>query len=95
MRVRLRALRPQPSGDHRAEGEHPAPDALVRDHGAPLGQELLDIPEAERELEVHPHGALDDIGWEAVAGVRQWGHVMRLRCRAEHGKAAERDKPGY
>ena len=28
--------------DRRAEGEHPAPDALGRDHNAPLGQQLFD-----------------------------------------------------
>jgi hypothetical protein len=27
---------------------------------APLGQELLDIAEAEREAQIHPDGTLDD-----------------------------------
>ena len=42
--VRLGASGPQPAGDRRAKGVHPAPDALVRDHDAPLGQEFLQCP---------------------------------------------------
>src|SRR5829696_3047594 len=46
--------------------------SLIRDHDAALGQELLDITEAEREPEINRNHALDDIAGEAVAGVRQW-----------------------
>jgi hypothetical protein len=49
--VRPRASGPQPSCDRRTEDEHPTPDTLVRDHDAPLGQELLDVSEAEGEPE--------------------------------------------
>jgi hypothetical protein len=41
----------------------------VTDLHAPLGQELLDIPEAEREVKIHPHGTLDDIRWKAIARI--------------------------
>jgi hypothetical protein len=41
----------------------------VRDLNAPLGQELLDISEAEREAEIHPDRTLDDVGREAIARV--------------------------
>ncbi len=69
MAVRLEASGPQPAGDHWTKGEHPASDTLVRDHDAAFGQELLDITEAEREPEIHPHGALDDVAWIAVARI--------------------------
>jgi hypothetical protein len=65
----------------------------VGDRDAPLGQEFLDVSEAEREAQIHPDGTLDDVAREAVAGVREQVHADRLRRRAEHGKAAERDKP--
>src|SRR5215211_8189583 len=61
--MRPGASRPQPACDCRAEGEHPTPDTLVGDLDAPLGQELLDVSEAEGEPEVQPHGTLDDIAW--------------------------------
>ena len=81
--VRLRASGPQPACDHRAEGEHPAPDGLVGDLDAALGQELLDVSVAEREPQVHPDRALDDVAREAVAGVGWWGHIEQLsRCNA-------------
>src|SRR4051812_32905956 len=64
--MRLRVSGPQPAGDCRAEGEHPAPDALVRDYDPSLGQEFLDIAEAQSKAEVHPHGTLDDVRREAV-----------------------------
>ena len=67
--MRLGASGLQPAGDLRAEGQHPAPDALVRDGDAAFGQELLDITEAEREPEIHPHGALDDVARIAVARI--------------------------
>jgi len=41
----------------------------VCDLDAALGQELLDIAEAEREAQIHPHGALDDVAWKAVARI--------------------------
>src|SRR5215204_2956311 len=80
--MRIRAFRPQPSCDRRTEGEHPAPDGFVRDHDAALGQELLDIAEAEREPEVHPHGTLDDVARKAITRIRKWAHAVRLRHRA-------------
>ena len=33
----------------RTEGQAPLPDGLVGDDNVPLGQHVLDIPEAERE----------------------------------------------
>jgi hypothetical protein len=62
------------------------------DHDAPFGQEFLDIAEAEREAQIHPDGTLDDVTREAIAGVRKRGHAAQLRRRADHGKAAQRDK---
>jgi hypothetical protein len=67
----------------------------MRDGDAPLGQKLLDVSEAEREAQVHPDRALDDVARKAVAGVRERGHTDRLRCRAGHSKAVGRDKPEF
>jgi hypothetical protein len=92
--VRLWTSRPQPSRDCRAEGEDPAPDGLIRDRDPLLGREFLDISKAEREAQVHPHGTLDDVRWEAVARIRDWGHGDRLRRCAGHGKTAQRANPG-
>ena len=53
--------------------------ALDRVHpGLCRSQELLDIPEAEREPEIHPDCALDDLGWELVARVGDGLHAPAL-----------------
>ena len=59
----------------------------------PLGQQLLDVSEAEREAQIHPDSTLDDVTREAVARIRKWGHADRLRRRAGRSKGAGCDKP--
>src|SRR5215213_1976728 len=96
--VWLQASGPQPSGNCRTEGEDPSPDTLVRDHDAPLSQELLDIAEAEGEPEIHPDCVPDDLGWELMAGIGDGLHTStvprsvptRPPCRDK----AERDARG-
>jgi len=34
---------------------------------ATLGQQILDIPEAQRKSEIQPGGILDHLGWKAAA----------------------------
>ena len=58
----------------------------MRDRDAALGQEFLDVSEAEGEAQVHPDRALDDVSWEAIARVRERGHADRLRCASALGK---------
>ena len=48
-RVRPAAPAAQISGDQRAEVVDPPPDGFVGDDDAPLGQQILHIPEAQRE----------------------------------------------
>ena len=74
-----RAVCSQSAYDRRAEGEDPAPDGFVAHLDAALSQELLDITVAEGEAQVHPDGAVDDLGREAITGVGGGGHVYRLR----------------
>ena len=82
--------------EDRAEGEDPTPDALVRDGDAALGQQVLDIAEAQCEAQIQPDRALDDFAREAVAGIGEHGHATRLRCSPVLRKPAgqpKRDKP--
>ncbi len=67
--MRLRAPGTQLTCEDRAEGEDPPPDALVRDGDAALGQQVLDIAEAQFEAQIHPDRALDDFALEAVVGL--------------------------
>jgi hypothetical protein len=67
--------RPRPpasrlQGEAPAELQAPAPDALVGDDHAPLGQEQLDVPEAQAEAVVQPDRVADDLAGEAVAAVQ-------------------------
>ena len=69
-RMRLGAHRPQTSGDHRPEHRHPTSDRFVGDVDTAFGQQLFNIPEAEREAKIEPDSVLDDLRREAVARVR-------------------------
>ncbi len=64
----------------RAELQALAPDALVAHHHAPFGQDQLDIPQAQAEHVIEPHGMADELGREAVPGVggRVWHHLTSL-----------------
>ena len=44
-----------------------AADGFIGDIDATLGQQILDIPKAQRKSEIQPDGILDDLGWKAVA----------------------------
>jgi hypothetical protein len=49
-------------GEDRAEAVPPEPDRLVADLDAALVQQILDVPERERETDVHHHRQADDLG---------------------------------
>jgi hypothetical protein len=91
--MRFRASGPQPTGDYRAEGKNPAPDALVGNHDAALGQEFLDVSEAEFEAKLHPYSALDDVRRETVARIEQWGHAAQLRARVAKARSPNVTSP--
>lgn len=66
--------RPRPSPAQLAsklgsEFSAPMPNALVGHDRAPLGQDQLDISQAEAEHVVEPHGMADDLGWKPVTGI--------------------------
>jgi hypothetical protein len=67
--ARLRPPATQPAGEVGAEPDGPLPDALVRDHDAPLRQDQLDIAQAQAEDVVEPYGMADHLGREPMAGV--------------------------
>src|SRR6266571_1829288 len=52
----------QSCGVARAELCAPGSDRLVRDGHAPLGQQLLDVAQAQAEAVVEPHDVADDLG---------------------------------
>ena len=67
----------------------PAPDGFVGDLNAALCEEILDVAITEGEAEVHPYGALDDVGREVVATIGRRGHAHLLRRRFPTGKFAD------
>src|SRR5215207_7994538 len=84
--VRLRTTRPQPPRDRRTEGENPPPHGLVGDLDPAFREQVLHVPVAEREAEVHPDGTLDDVSRKAVPGVGRSRHAGRLRRPTYQGK---------
>ena len=51
----------------KAKFYRPAADGFIGNIDATLGQQILDIPKAQRKSEIQPDGILDDLGWKAVA----------------------------
>ena len=54
-------------GEQRAELQHPSPDRLVGDVQAALGEQILEIAEAQGDPKVQPHRVSDDVRRELVA----------------------------
>ena len=52
-----------------SELENPTTHSLVADFEAALGQQILDVSEAQREAAIEPYGVLDDLGRESVATI--------------------------
>src|SRR3954452_21541464 len=57
-------------GERPPEAQGPSADALVAHDDAALGQDRLDLAQAQAEAVVEPHGVADDLGREAEAAVR-------------------------
>src|SRR6266498_5669488 len=51
----------------------PAADGFITDLDAALGQEILDVTQAEVETVVEPDGVGDDFSWEAVTAIQRLG----------------------
>ena len=56
----------EPSSELRPELQTPEADGFVRNNDATLGQQIFDIPKAEREPMVQPHGVTDNFRRKAV-----------------------------
>ena len=68
------------SGEHRAEAVPPEPDRLVAYLDAALVQQILDIPEREREPNIHYYRQADDLGARLEVAKRAWCvHPRTLR----------------
>jgi len=59
----------QSSGKLSTEFAAPMADAFVGDHDAALGQDQLDVAQAEAEEVVQPHGVVDDRSRKAMARI--------------------------
>jgi hypothetical protein len=54
-------------GEQRPELQHTTPDRFIGDVQPALGQQILDVAEAEGEAKVQPHRMADDVRRELVA----------------------------
>jgi nicotinamidase-related amidase len=80
--ARLRPAPLQHLGEDPAEARAPLADALVADHDPTLGQDQLNITQAQTEAMKEPQGMLDDLGREAEATI--WFETSSCRA-ACHG----------
>src|SRR5271163_4913428 len=72
----------------RPEMIHPASDCLVRNCNSALREQILDITEAEGEPEIEPDRLVNDLRWEAISGVADFRHALRLPSRRRRDNAA-------
>src|SRR6266702_3549914 len=72
-----RSPAPQVARNARPELQHPSTDGLIADLQPALGQQIFDIPIAQRETQIKPDGP-QNIGREAVAYVRNRLHGPAL-----------------
>lgn len=70
---------PDLGGEHGAEPVSSKPDRLVADLDAALVQQVVDVPQRERERDIQHHGQADDL--RARLEILEWagfGHSGRL-----------------
>ncbi len=65
---------------------HPAAHGLIGHQDPTLGQQILDVAEAQGEPDTKPDRLLDDLGREAVAAIADLGHHRWLRLKVTDGK---------
>ena len=85
----------QAIGETLAEFLAPPPHSLVGDRDAPLGQEQLDVTQAEAEHVIQPHSMADELGREAMAVARiGWRlHAASLAHPRSDRQPGYRDNP--
>ena len=76
-----------------SELENPTTHSLVGDFEAALGQQILDVSEAQREAAIEPYGVLDDLRREPVATIADLLHRWRLVCCHSTRKPINVTKP--
>ena len=54
-------------GEQRSKLQHPTPDCFIGDIHPALGEQILDVAEAEGEAKVQPYRMPDDVRRELVA----------------------------
>ena len=74
---------PQAPGVVEPEGRAPLPDRLVGDGDSALGQQILDVAEAETEPVVQPHRVTDDVRLEAVFSVARHASLCQIRAEVD------------
>src|SRR4051812_25577493 len=86
--ARLRSTASQGRGEHLAEAQAPFADAFVADHDPALGQDQLDVTQAQAEAMVEPDSVLDDLSRKAKAAIRiqRQVHGRRLPSLSSHAK---------
>ena len=58
-----------------------------------IGQQILDVSEAQREAAIEPYGVLDDLGRESVATIGDLFYRWRLDCCHSTQKPINVTKP--
>src|SRR5947209_7885289 len=91
-RVRLWPTLSQIRRDDRTEMVHPSANGFVRHRNPSLGQQVLDVTQAEGEPKIEPNRLANDLGREAIAGVSEFGHPYILIGFGKRRKLACRDK---
>ncbi len=76
-----------------SELENPTTHSLVGDFEAALGQQILDVSEAQREAAIEPYGVLDDLRRESVATIGDLFYRWRLDCCHSTRKPINVTKP--
>ena len=76
-----------------SELENPTTHSLEGDFGAALGQQILDVSEAQREAAMEPYGVLDDLGRDPVATIGDLFHRWRPDCCHSTRKPINVTKP--
>jgi len=76
--ARSRSCPPQFGRDGAAKLKEPASKRFIAHIDAALRQQFLNVAKGELEPGIEPDGVSNDVGWEAVAFVGDWGHMTIL-----------------
>ena len=90
-RVGLLTTLSQVGRNHRSEMVHPTPNGLVRHRQSAFRQHILNIAQAEGELQVEPYCLVNDLGWEPVSGVADFLHPLGYSATAQTASPMRRD----